>query len=173
MHIVKNIERLGLSPDSLATLQHRAEQHLRFSSLDFKVLDVERTGKANIVEMTTESITANEIPGAIVIRIRQGESHAGNHFDAKRLLEITHETFDDLLPEGWKIKIRPIPYRPSPPDIVTPEWLQEQRGQRPTKEIAHDLGMDANMVSGYIGGKRPLSGVVRAMFFWYFEAQKN
>ena len=151
-HIVKNIEALELSPDSLATLQHRAEQHMRFSSLDFKVLDVE--------------------PDAVVIRIRQSESHAGNYFDTKRLLEIVHETFDDLLPEGMKIKIRPIPYRSSPPDIVTPEWLQEQRGQRPTKEIAHDLGMDANMVSGYIGWKRPLSGVVRAMFFWYFMAQK-
>lgn len=152
-HIVKNIEALSLSPEQLATLQHRAEQHLRYSSLDFKVLALE--------------------PESVVIRIRQGESHAGNYFDAKRLLEIVHETFDDLLPEGMKIKIRPIIYQPSPPDIVTPEWLQEQRGQRSTKAIAHDLGMDANMVSGYIGGKRPLSGVVRAMFYWYFTAQKN
>lgn len=36
------------------------------------------------------------------------------------------------------------------------------------KDIAHDLGLDANTVSAYIGGKKPLSGVVKAMFWYYF-----
>lgn len=153
MSEIKGIELLGISPSQVETLQHRAAQHMRFSSIDFKVLEVG--------------------PEAVAIRIRQGASHAGNYFDAKRLIEITHETFDDLLPKGMQIRTRPIPYRPSPPDVVTREWLQEQRGQRKTKDIAHDLGIDANMVSAYIGGQRPLSNVVRAMFYYYFTNQKQ
>jgi len=146
-HIVKNIELLGLSPDQLATLAHRAEQHRRFSAIEFKVVEVK--------------------PDSVVLLIRQEKSHAGNYFPVKRLLEILRETFGDLVGDR-KIEPRPYPYKPSPPDVVDAAWLQARRGQRPIKDIAHDLGVDANMVSGYVGGKRPLSGVVRAMFYYYF-----
>ena len=147
-HLVKNAELLGLSPEQLATLEHRAEQHRRFSSIEFKVVEVRQD--------------------AVVLLIRQGRSHAGNYFDTRRLIEILRETFGDLVGDR-KIEPRPYPYRPSPPDVVDAAWLQAQRGQRPIKEIAHDLGVDANTVSAYIGGKKPLSGVVRAMFWYYFS----
>lgn len=147
-HIIKNIELLNLSDADLATLEHRAEQHRRFSSIEFKVVEVRQD--------------------AVVLLIRQGRSHAGNYFDTRRLIEILRETFGDLVGDR-KIEPRPYPYRPSPPDVVDAAWLQAQRGQRPIKGIAHDLGVDANTVSAYIGGKKPLSGVVRAMFWYYFS----
>ena len=151
-HIVKNAENLGLTPDQLATLTHRAEQQRRFSSIEFKVVEVK--------------------PDSVVLLIRQEKSHAGNYFPVKRLLEILRETFGDLVGDR-KIEPRPYPYKPSPPDVVDAAWLQARRGQKPVKAIAHDLGVDANMVSGYMGGKRPLSGVVRAMFYWYFTNKNN
>ncbi len=39
---------------------------------------------------------------------------------------------------------------------------------RKIKDIAHDLGVDAAMVTAYKNGVRPLSGVVKAMFYYYF-----
>lgn len=150
-HIVKNANFLDLSPAQLDTLAHRAEQHRRFSSIDFKVLEVR--------------------PDAVVIRVRQTKSHAGNYFPVKRLIEILHETFDDMVGDR-KIEPRPYPYRPSPPDVVDAAWLQARRGQQPVKDIAQDLGIDPNAVSGYIGGKKPLSGVVRAMFYYYFSLNR-
>jgi len=146
-HIVKNADLLGLTPEQLATLTHRAEQQRRFASIEFKVVEVR--------------------PDAVVLLIRQGKSHAENYFDTKRLIEILRETFGDLVGDR-KIEPRPYPYGPSPPDVVDTAWLQARRGQKPIKDIAHDLGMDPNMVSGYFGGKRPLSGVVKAMFYYYF-----
>lgn len=147
-HIVKNAESLGLTPEQLATLTHRAEQHRRFSSIEFKVVEVRSD--------------------AVVLLIRQGKSHAGNYFDTKHLLGILRETFGDLVGDR-KIEPRPYPFRPSPPDVVDAAWLQARRGQKPIKEIAHDLGVDANNVSSYFSGNKPLSGVTRAMFYYYFQ----
>lgn len=145
---VKNVELLELSPEQLELLERRAALHLRYSNLDFKVLEVR--------------------PDAVVLRIRQGRSHAENYFDVKRLIGIGHETFDDVI-GGRRIESRPIPYRPSPPDVVDAAWLQQRRGQTPIKSIAHELGVDANNVSSYFSGNKPLSGVTRAMFYWYFK----
>lgn len=149
MHsLVKKIELLELPAAAAATLERRAAFHLRYSAIDFKVLEARADG--------------------VVIRVRQLRSHAENYFEKKRLIEILHETFDDLLP-GRKVEPRPYPYAPAPPDVVDAAWLQQQRGQTPIKTIAADLGMDPNMVSGYMRGLRPISGVVRAMFYWYFK----
>lgn len=148
-HIVKNAENLGLSPAQLDTLGTRAALHRRYSNIDFKVVEVR--------------------PDAVVLLIRQGRSHAGNYFSVKRLIEILHETFGDLV-SGRKIEPRPYAYAPAPPEVVTAEWLAQQRvgSKKKTKDIAHDLGLDPNVVSAYISGKKPLSGVVRAMFYYYF-----
>lgn len=40
------------------------------------------------------------------------------------------------------------------------------------RTIAHELGVDENTISAYIGGKKPLSGVVKAMFWYYFANEK-
>lgn len=153
---IKNIELLALAPESLQVLEHRAALHSRYSAIDFKVLEVKES-----------------LRGVVVIRIRQGKSHTANYFDAKRLAEIVHETFDDLFPPGTQIQCRPLPYRPSPPDVVDAAWLQQHRGQTPIKTIAHDLGIDPNNVSSYFSGNKPLSGVMRAAFYWYFQTQKK
>ena len=146
-HTVKSPDLLRLTPEQLATLEHRAGQHRRFSSIEFKVVEVR--------------------DDAVVLLIRQGKSHAGNYFPVKRLTEILRETFGDLVGDR-KIEPRPYPFRPSPPDVVDAAWLQARRGQRAIKGIAHDLGLDANNVSSYFSGNKPLSGMGRAMFYYYF-----
>lgn len=111
-NIVKNVELLGLSETDLATLTTRADLHRRFSNITFKVVE--------------------EKPGSVVLLVRQQRSHAENYFSVKRLIEILHETFDDLV-GGRKIEPRPYAYVPAPPDAVTPEWLQEQRQKKTPK----------------------------------------
>lgn len=148
-HTVKNVEALGLSPEALATLETRAALHRRYSNITFKVLEV--------------------TPHSVVLAVRQGRSHAGVYFDVKRLIEILRETFGDLL-AGRRIEQRPYTYKPAPPDVVTPDWLRERHAAsgKQIQEIAAELGVDRNSVSAYVGGKKPLSGVVRAMFYYYF-----
>jgi DNA-binding Xre family transcriptional regulator len=150
MNYVKNAKILGLSPENLALLEKRAEMHRRYSSIEFKVLEC--------------------AAGKLVVRVVQEKSHAGNYFDQKRLVEIVRETFADL--GAWApLQARPIPYVPPGPDVVTPEWIQNRMKARgvKVKDLAAALGVDANTVSAYKNGVKPLSGVVRAMFYYYFE----
>lgn len=148
--LVKNVKLLHLPADQLATLDTRAQLHRRYSSIEFKVTDV------------TDS--------TVVVLIAQDRSHAGNYFDTKRLIEIAHETFDDMV-GARRLHVRPVPYQPSPTEIVTAGWIKkkmEQSGMK-VKAVAHDLGLDPAVVSAYKNGVRPLSAVVRAMFFYYLK----
>lgn len=149
--IVKNAHYLSLDPGDLERLEHLALQHRRFSSLEFKVIECS--------------------PARLVVRVAQGKSHAANYFDVGRLVEIVRELFQPF--GSWdRIEARPIPYAPPVTDVVTAEWVQDQmqgRGLK-VKDVARDLGVDASKVSAYKSGIRPMSGVVRAMFFYYFQA---
>lgn len=150
--LVKNVTTLGLTPEQLQTLDTRAQLHRRYSSLEFKVTDAR--------------------PDQVTVLIAQDKSHAGNYFDVKRLIEIAHETFDDLL-GGRRLLVRPVPYQASPPEVVTPEWIQEKAKEsgKKVKQIAHELGIDAASVTAYKNGIKPLSGIVKAMFYYYFLSQ--
>ena len=145
-----NAAALGLTPEQLKTLDTRAQLHRRYSSLEFKVTEA--------------------IPEQVTVLIAQAQSHAGNYFDTRRLVEIAHETFDDLVAPR-RLLVRPVPYQPSPTEVVTPEWIQKKalESGKKVKEIAHDIGVDASTVAAYKSGSKPLSGVVKAMFYYYFQ----
>ncbi len=147
--LVKNATTLGLSPEQFHTLDTRAQLHRRYSSLEFKITDA--------------------APDQVTVLIAQDKSHAGNYFDTKRLVEIAHETFDDLVTPR-RLLVRPVPYQPAPSEVVTPDWIKKkaQESGKKVKEIAHELGVDASTVAAYKSGSKPLSGVVKAMLYYYF-----
>lgn len=149
---IKNEHLLNLPADKLETLRKRAEIHRRFSSIEFKV-----------ISCNADTLT---------LRVMQGKSYTGKYFDAKRLIEIAKETFGDL--SDWaKINAGPIPYNPPAPDVVTPEWIQEQmrlHGLKP-KAVSDETGIDRNTLTAYKNGLKPLSGVVRAFWYYYFKSK--
>lgn len=150
---IKNEHLLSFSEGDLDTLRARAELHRRYSNIQFKVL-----------ECTDDSL---------VVRITQGKSHAGNYFDQKRLVEITHEAFDDLS-GGRKVKARPFVYHEPVVDVVTDAWIRDRMTEHglKVKDMSLDLDVDANTISAYKNGVKPLSGVVRAMFYYYFRCKQ-
>lgn len=147
--LVKNASALGLTSEQFQTLDTRAQLHRRYSSLEFKITDANQDN--------------------VTVLIAQDKSHAGNYFDVKRLIEIAHETFDDLVAPR-RLHVRPVPYQPPPTEIVTAEWIKKKalESGKKIKAIAHDLGVDPATVSAYKSGSKPLSGVVKAMFYYYF-----
>lgn len=150
---IKNEHLLDLAPDKLETLRQRAALHRRYSSIDFKVLEC--------------------TPEKLVIRVRQGKSNAENYFDSKRLAEIGKETFGDL--GAWKaVHAGTMPYQLPPPHVVDFEWIQEKMRERglKVKDVSRDLGVDSHTISAYKNGLKPLSGVVKAMFYYYLNPAK-
>lgn len=151
--LIKNEHLLNLPQGELETLRTRAELHRRYSSIEFKVISCK--------------------DDTLTLRVVQDKSHAGNYFDAKRLVEIAKETFGGL--GDWKrINAGPIPYNPPAPDAVTPEWIQERmqlHGLKP-KAVSDETGIDRNTITAYKNGLKPLSGVVRAFWYFYFKSKQ-
>ncbi len=150
MALIKSIHLLELPQAQLQMLEKRAELHRRHSSIEFKILDVK--------------------DGIITVRIIQEKSFTGNYFNTKRLAEIGKELFDGII-DSQQIHCRPVPYSPSPVDVVTAQWIQqkfEETGIK-IKQAGHDLGVDPNTISALKAGKKPLSGITKAAFYYYFQ----
>lgn len=142
---IKNLDALTLTPDQRETLEARALAHQRFGNIKFTILNPDDGG-------------------TVVVRVTQGHNHAEVYHTAQRLHEIVRETFGDIVP---KVASRTYPYAPGPTAVVSPAWLQERTGTLKVKDMAHDLGIDPNMVSGYVNGSKPMTNTVKAMFYYY------
>ncbi len=151
------IKGLGLLTDikqaDIDKMEHAGLMHRRHARLSFKI-------KA-YTETTVE------------IQVVQAKNPAGNHYDKKRLIEIVHETFDQFFP-GRKIHVQPIPYEENPVDQVNAEWVNKRMLDTGTrlKDIAQDTGINYTALSSLINGKKPLSQITKALFYYYFNANK-
>jgi hypothetical protein len=152
---MKNINLLKLSDIQAELLQKKLELHSRFSNINFRI------------------VSAND--SELVLVIHQGESFHENRFDHKRLREIAHETFDDILLPGQKLHVSIKVDVESPPDIVTPGWISDMMYVHKTriKDMVTDTGIDKATISAYINNHKPLSHVTKAMFFYYFKSKTN
>lgn len=147
--LVKNLQLLNLSPEQAQTLHERAERLLHDSGIVFKIISCQAD--------------------TLTLRIAQQKVPDEQLLDSKRLIAIARETFGDL--GSWRhIHAGPIPYREPDPTVVTPAWIQTQlrlHSLKP-KAVSIETGIDAKMISDWKSGRKPLSGVVRAFWYYYF-----
>lgn len=155
MALIKNLHLLDSFPEeTLSKMEHAALQHHRYSNITFKIISKGNDG--------------------INIEIRQGKSPSENYFNAKRLVEITKETFGPLLAD-IKLKVGTQPYTPPVVDVVDPDWINKEMFQTGTKlkDIAKDTGIDYTNLSAMVNGKREISQVMKALFYFYFKAKSK
>lgn len=150
---MKNIDLLNLSSPQLELLMKRIELQQRFANITFRIV----------------SVSDKEV----VLIVHQGETFHDNKFDHKRLREISHETFDDMLSTDQRLHVSIKVDIESPPDIVSPSWVSEQMKLHRIriKDIVTDTGIDKSTISAYINGHKPLSHIVKTMFYYYFKSK--
>lgn len=144
----------NLTPDQKDLLDKKVEIQSRFAAITFKVM--------------------KQDDREIILQVKQDQSFHQNQFDDKRLREITHETFDEFLQPGQKLHVSIKAKQTAPCDVVTAAWIQQKQldlGIK-NKDIVRDTGIDKTTVSAYVGGLKPLSGVVKALFYYYFTAKE-
>jgi hypothetical protein len=149
--LIKNIHLMTwLDEASLLRLEQAALAHQRFSNITFKII----SAKENI----------------LTVQVAQSKSFQENHFDAKRLVEITKELFAKYHNE-MTLHIGALPYVASPVEIVTSEWVTQEmsRHKIALKQLAIDTGINKSSLSSVITGDKPLSDPMRAMFYYYFK----
>ncbi len=155
MAMLKNIHLLSdVGEKERSMMDHAALEHARHSNITFKIQEV--------------------TPKRIVIQVIQGKSSNGHYFDQKRLIEIVHETFNRFFKDR-KILVHAIPYRVSPANVVTVDWINKRMLETGTKlkTIAEDTGLDYSHLSSLASGDKPLSQPLKALFYYYFSAMKT
>ena len=88
------------------------------------------------------------------------------------LIKRTQELFSKFLPQS-QLVILPVTFRPSPASAVTPAWLDQKMNEKGIriKQIAFDTGIDRESISDWVTGKRNMSQIVKAMFYYYLSRE--
>jgi negative regulator of replication initiation len=153
MKSIQGIEKLKeiLSEAAIEKLTKAADRHFSASNMTF----------------TIHSVTED----AIAIETAQGETKSGKYATEATLASRTKELFNKHLPKT-AFEIATVPFAPSPASTVTTQWLaqkMELKGIR-IKQIAFETGIDKESISDWVSGKKSMSQIVKAMFYFYFTA---
>ena len=151
---IKNVHLMEDIPSAeLEKLEKGALMHRQYSGITFKVMEYD-SKKA-------------------VIQVAQAKHVNENYFDKKRLIEITHETFDKFL--GRKIHVQPIPYAPSPVEKVDSNWVRKKMLDNgiKLKDMVGETGLNKTQLSPLINDSKPLSQVTKAMLYYYFAYKES
>lgn len=150
MNIVKGIAKLGLTDAQARKLEAGAQLHRRHSNIEFKVLALD--------------------DAAVTIQAVQGKSAAGNHVDMKKLIELTKQLFAQFLP-NHKIHVHATPYQESEISKIDNLWLERCMNEFNIriKDIENDTGLRKDNISAWLNNLRPMSNIVKAMFYYYFS----
>ena len=152
MSSIQNITLLEnlLSAERLLKLDRAASRHQEQSNTNFNI----RFAGEKTIEVETV----------------QGETTSGKYASEATLIKRTEELFRKHLPD-YKINVSPETFQASPASVVNTAWIDKmmkQKGIR-IKQIAFDTGIDRESVSDWVTGKRSMSQIVRALFYYYLN----
>ena len=152
---VKNIHLLNLSDTDVQRLETGANLHKRHSNITFKILKFS--------------------DGVLTVQIKQEKNTAKKYLETSELVERAKTLFStfskNFVPE--KIIVRPIPFKESESEIITPEFLKKelQRKNLRIKDVEIDTGIETSNISAWVNGVRPMSNIVKNMFYFYLQTK--
>jgi hypothetical protein len=152
MSTILGIEKLidKLEPEELEQLDKAAAVHKTQSNIEFCILSVDDT--------------------SVSIETTQSETRSGKYANQTTLIKRTLEVFERALSK-FEIEVEAVPYLPNPTSIVTPVWLERKMKEKDVriKQIAFETGIDRESISDWVTGKRAMSQIVKAMFYFYLS----
>jgi hypothetical protein len=152
MPIIAGIDTLQdlLEADQLEALEKAAETHKVQANIQFSIK--ERDGNKLYIEAS------------------QSETRSKKYATEATLIKRAHEVFDKWLPD-FELEIEPTTYGLTPTSVVTPAWLEKKMKEKDVriKQIAFDTGVDRESIADWVSGKRSMSQIVKAMFFFYLS----
>ena len=152
-NIVKNIHLLGLEDGQRERLEAGAALYKRFDNLTFKVKQYK--------------------DGILIVEARQGKNYKRDYFSEREIVERTkklvREFSEDFCPE--RIHVGVIPLKEVDSDVITVDYLKEElyRLHIRIKDINNDTGLEMSNLSAWINGTRPMSNIVKNMFYYYIR----
>ncbi|TDQ11219.1 helix-turn-helix domain-containing protein [Pedobacter metabolipauper] len=152
MSTIQDIEQLEnyLSTEQLIKLKKAADRHAMQSNIGFKIQSVSDK--------------------AIDVEIIQAETPSGKYASEATLVKRTEDLFRKSLP-NFKINVSTETFLASPSSVVNAAWIDkkmQEKGVR-IKQIAFETGIDRESISDWVTGKRSMSQLVKAMFYFYLR----
>ena len=132
-------------------IENYAYQYAKFHRVYFKVLKVDDENKK------------------IIVQAKQNKhSFTNPYFTEQELMEKTKKLFLGFF-NGYTINTHPVIYVESKSEIITPEYLKKelQKKKLRIKDIQIDTGLETSNLSAWINGIRPMSNIVKNMFYYY------
>lgn len=152
MNVIIGIEQLSkeLKPEQIEQLESAAASYKSQSNIEFTILQV----VGDIVQIETA----------------QFQTRSGKYANEATLIKKTNELFSKWMP-GHTLKVDVSPFLPSPTSVVTPQWLEDKMKEKGVriKQIAFDTGVNRDSVAEWVAGKRSMSQIVKAMFYFYLS----
>jgi hypothetical protein len=139
-----------LTSEQITQLSKAAEQHKTQSNMSFTIFSIQS--------------------GVLEIETVQGETKSGKYAKEATLISRTKQMFEKFFPD-LVLRVNPVPFASSPASIVTTAWLNtkmQQKGIR-IKQISFETGIDRESISDWVTGKRSMSQIVKAMFYFYLS----
>lgn len=152
MSTIQNINYLEplLSVEQLIALDKAAAYHAEQSNINFKITS-----------------TSDQ---TLQVETTQGETSSGKYASEQTLAKRTEDLFKKSMPE-FKIVVSPSTLRPSLANLVNVPWIERkmlEKGLR-IKQMAFETGIDRESISDWVTGKRSMSRIVKAMFYFYLS----
>jgi len=151
MEIIKKLDKLSdvLSSDRVVRIQQEASDYLKQHNILFTVLACEQEG--------------------ITVKIEQEKPLSGRIYTFEELIVTAKGLFGRYVLN--EVFVHAHPYVESPAEAVDGKWVQSHMNHYKIKlkEVAFQTGIDKTNLSAWINEKRPMSRIVKAMFFNFFK----
>lgn len=135
-----------------------------------KILKLDKAASRHQEQSNTNFTIRSAVEKSIEVETAQGETSSGKYATEATLIKRTEDLFRKYLPD-YKISVTPETFQASPASVVNTIWIDkmmQQKGIR-IKQIAFDTGIDRESVSEWVTGKRSMSQIVKALFFYYLS----
>lgn len=147
------IDRLGLSETAKERLEAGAKLMKRYANITFKVVSYDND--------------------ELILKVKQGKNYTEKYATKNELIEKAKDLFSEFSNEfnPKKITVGAVPYTFPKSDQITPEYLKKeiQRLKIRIKDIHEDTGIEVSNLSAWVNGIRPMSNIVKNMFYYYFK----
>ena len=152
MSVIQELHKLDqiIDKEQLEQLDAAAGMHQEQSGIEFRIAEV----AGDVVHIETS----------------QSERRSGKYANEATLSKRTREVFEKRL-GGMKLEVQAFPHLPSPTSVVTTKWLESKMNEKGVriKQIAFDTGVDRESIADWVSGKRSMSQIVKAMFYFYLS----
>lgn len=156
-NMIAFIDRLGLSETEKERLEYGAKLMKRHANITFAVVSYE-----------------NE---HLILKVKQGKNYTDEYDDKNKLIEKAKKLFTEFSTDfrPQKITIGAVPYAYPKSEIITPEYLKKelQKKKLRIKDIQIDTGLETSNLSAWINGIRPMSNIVKNMFYYYLLSKEK